>query len=61
MTPEEKFEKLDLSLIRELKQQFISHNLIPVTFTFIQPDVGTLEVTCHYEQNAHSTMSVRVL
>jgi len=53
---QEQADKIDVSLIRELKQQFISHNLLPHEFTFTQFDLGKLKVTCKYGEfsNPHA-------
>ena len=57
---QEQVDKIDLGLIRELKQRFISHNLMPHEFTFTQFDLGKLKVTYDYNKEPHMTIKILV-
>lgn len=45
---QEQADKIDFMLIRELKQKFISHNLMPHEIVFTDRNLGKQKVTFNY-------------
>lgn len=45
---QEQADQIDFALIREIKQHFVSMNVLPHEFTFTQFNLGKLKVTFDY-------------